>query len=357
MNDNASGACCVVPGPRGFAAGDRFGTPRMSVIVPVHNNASDLVQCIAALKPSASADTEIIVVDDASTDDTPAAARTSRVRVVEMSRNSGPGAARNQGAARARGDVLVFVDADVVVAADALDRIRRAFDADPELAAVFGSYDASPRAQGVVSQYRNLLHHFTHQQANSAASTFWAGCGAVRRDVFEALGGFDGSRFDRPSIEDIDLGVRMRRAGLRILLDKQLQATHLKHWNLRSMVATDISRRAVPWSRLILETGRIPDDLNLRRGQRLSAALVGVLCLVLPLIVVWPPAALGAISIVAAVIALNRGLFVFFFQRHGAGFAVACVPLHLLYFLYSALSYLGVWICMKVKVVVPKSTR
>jgi len=123
------------------------------------------------------------------------------------------------------------------------------------------------------------------------------------------------------------------------------------------MVATDISRRAVPWSRLILETGRIPDDLNLKRGQRLSAALVGVLCLVVPLVVVWPQALLGAISIVAVVIALNRGLFIFFVRRHGTGFALACVPLHLLYFLYSALSYLGVWISMKLKLAFPQHTR
>ena len=185
--NNMSDACHVVPGPHEFAAADRPDTPRLSVIVPVYNNASDLGQCIAALKASASAETEIIVVNDASTDDSAAAARAGGVHVVEMSRNSGPAAARNHGAARARGDVLVFVDADVVVATDALDRIRRVFDADPELAAVFGSYDASPRAPGVVSQYRNLLHHFTHQQANSAASTFWAGCGAIRRDAFEAV--------------------------------------------------------------------------------------------------------------------------------------------------------------------------
>jgi hypothetical protein len=123
------------------------------------------------------------------------------------------------------------------------------------------------------------------------------------------------------------------------------------------MVATDIRRRAIPWSRLILETGQIPDDLNLRRGQRLSAALVGMLCMLVPLVLVWSQAILGALSILGAVIALNRGLFLFFFRRHGVGFALACVPLHLLYFLYSALSYLGVWVTLKLRLAVARSAR
>jgi hypothetical protein len=145
----------------------------------------------------------------------------------------------------------------------------------------------------------------------------------------------------------------MRRAGFRITLDKQLNGTHLKRWTLRSMVSTDIRRRAIPWSRLIVETGWRPNDLNLRRGQRLSGALSSLVCLVLPLALVWPQLALVAISMIAAVIVLNRELFAFFFQQRGARFAAACVPLHLLYFVYSSLSYLGVWLGMKLKIVSP----
>ena len=334
-----------------FTAPVHSDAPRISVIVPVYNNPTDLAECVSALKASAGADTEILVVDDASTDDTRTAARATGARVVELTENSGPGAARNEGVAQARGRLLFFVDSDVVVAPDALDRIRAAFDTDPEVEAVFGSYDAAPRAPGIVSQYRNLLHHFTHQQADRAASTFWAGCGAVRRAAFEAVGGFSGRRFD--GIEDLELGVRMRRAGFRIMLDKQLTGTHLKRWTLRSMVSTDIRRRAIPWSRLIFETGWKPNDLNLRRGQRLSGALSSLVCLVLPLALVWPQWALVATAMIAAVIVLNRELFAFLFQQRGARFAAACVPLHLLYFVYSSLSYLGVWLGMKLKIVAP----
>ena len=200
-------------------------------------------------------------------------AKAAGARVLRLTRNAGPGAARNHGAERADGTVLLFVDADVVVAPGAVHRVAAAFAGDPGLAACFGSYDDRPRAPGLVSRYRNLLHHFVHQDGNAEAATFWAGLGAVRRTIFLGVGGFDAVRFPRPSIEDIELGYRLRRAGHRIRLDKGLQGTHLKRWGLASMVRTDVTCRALPWARLILETANAPADLNLRGAQRLSAAL------------------------------------------------------------------------------------
>jgi GT2 family glycosyltransferase len=316
---------------------------RISIIVPVYNNKHDLAECLTALKACSGADTEIIVVDDASTDDTASIAAAMGVKVLRLAQNSGPAAARNRGARQANGDILFFVDADVVIGAGVVDRVRRTFEDNPHLAAVFGSYDNRPRAQDLVSLYWNLRHHFVHQSGNSAASTFWAGCGAIRRSVFEAIGGFDEQRFRYPSIEDIEIGYRLRQAGYSILLDKALQGTHLKKWTLRSVVVTDIAHRAVPWSRLILESGMRTNDLNLKWGQRLSFALVALSCFFLALSL-WRAemlalAALGLISVVV----LNRDLCGFFFRQRGLWFAAVCIPLHLLYYLYSGLSYIYVW--------------
>jgi glycosyltransferase involved in cell wall biosynthesis len=316
---------------------------RISIVVPAHNNADDLLLCLAALERAAPADAEMLVVDDASTDDTASQAAARGIRVLRRSQNGGPGAARNDGALAAAGDIVFFVDADVVVASDAVDRVRAAFTADPELAAVFGSYDARPRHPGMISRYRNLLHHFVHQHGNANASTFWGGCGAIRRTVFEASGGFDVARFPRPSIEDIELGYRLRAAGHRIRLDRDLQGTHLKRWTLASLVRTDITRRAIPWARLILEGRAMPDDLNLASGQRLSAILVALAGGFL--VLAWfRPWFLGlAAGALLGVLMLNRKLYAFFWRQHGLRFAAACIPLHLLYYVYSGLSYVFVW--------------
>ncbi len=174
------------------------------------------------------------------------------------------------------------------------------------------------------------------------------GCGAIRRSIIEEIGKFTEKRAGR-WVDDIELGYRLRQAGHRILLDKALQGTHLKRWTLRSLIRTDIISRAIPWSRLILESKKAPDDLNLKRGQRLSVALVGVasICLLLAVLRV-ELLALSAAALFGVII-LNRDLYAFFFRQHGPFFAIACIPLHLLYYLYSGLSYLYVWIGFQVR--------
>jgi len=324
---------------------------RISVIVPVYNDRIALERCLEALTSSAGPDVEIIVVDDASTDGSGAVAARPGVRVLRLPANAGPAAARNHGARHARGDILFFVDADVEIAAGALQHVAALLDARRELAAVFGSYDASPLSGGVVSRYKNLLHHFVHQAGKGEASTFWAGCGAIRKKVFEEVGGFDQERFRRPSIEDIELGYRLRGAGYRILLDKALQGTHSKHWTLRSLIWTDVMARAVPWSRLILESKGAPDDLNLRRDQRLSAALVGLAAICVALAPIRPWLLAISASALLGVVALNWRLYTFFARQGGLGFATACLLLHWLYYFYSGLTYLGIWASFRLRVV------
>lgn len=316
----------------------------ISVIVPVHNNPGDLCLCLGALRDAATPDSEIIVVDDGSTDDTASVAARMGVPVVALPENSGPAAARNHGARRARGAILFFVDADVVIASGAIERVQRFFADHPRHAAVFGSYDARPRCGSMVSRYRNLLHHFVHQRGNPDASTFWAGCGAIRRSVFQEVGGFDGGRFPQASIEDIELGYRLRAAGHRIRLDPGLQGTHLKEWTVGSIIRTDIARRALPWSRLILASGHAPDELNLTTEQRASAALAGLAAASAPLgalrleLLGLPAAALFAVAV------LNRSLYAFFRRQGGNRFAALCMTLHFLYYLYSGLTYLYAWL-------------
>ncbi len=302
---------------------------RVSVIVPVYNDARNLRLCLTALS-ARPPDCEVLVVDDGSTDDSSSVAETFGARVLRVEANGGPAAARNHGARHAEGEILFFVDADVVVAPGAVERAVATLAERPDLAAVFGSYDARPHAAGLVSRYRNLLHHYVHQTANPEASTFWAGCGAVRRSGFDAVGGFD-ERW-RLGLEDVDLGYRLRASGRRILLDKELLGKHLKRWTLASMIRTDVLHRAVPWALLLLERRPAPNDLNLAAGQRLSLLLVGVAggsALLAVRDIRW--LALGALAL-AGVAVLNRRLYAFFRRAHGLGFAVACFPLHLLYF-------------------------
>ena len=106
---------------------------------------------------------EVIVVDDVSTDDSIAVATELGATVLRSPRNVGPGAARNIGVAEAKGDIVWFVDSDVIAHDDGAKRMKAAFS-DPQTVAVFGSYDDAPPAQNFMSQYKNLIHHYYHQQ-------------------------------------------------------------------------------------------------------------------------------------------------------------------------------------------------
>lgn len=313
----------------------------LSVIVPAYEAAADLPACLAALDRSTHRPHEILVVDDGSRDGTGRiASRAGATVLVVPGGPRGPAAARNIGARAASGDVLVFLDADVAVHADALDRLVRYFAREPGVAAIFGSYDDRPARPGIVSRYRNLLHHFVHQHGRREATTFWAGCGAMRRDVFFAAGGFD-ERYRQPSIEDIELGDRLHRLGHRIWLCPDVQGTHLKRWTLAGVVRTDILRRAIPWTRLILRHGTLPADLNTSRSSRLSAVVAWgiVACLggalFMPALL-WPGAA-GA----AALVVLNARLYRFFARHGGVAFTASAIGLHALYLLYSSAVFGG----------------
>jgi glycosyltransferase involved in cell wall biosynthesis len=315
--------------------------PTISVVIPVYNGAAQLARCLAALRRSGFEPDETIVVDDGSTDDSARVAAAAGARVVALGSRGGPARARNAGAAAAAGDLLLFLDADVEAHPDALGRVAAAFEREPSLDALIGSYDAAPGEPNFISQYRNLLHYYVHQTGRRATFTFWGACGAVRREVFLGHGGFD-ERYDRPCIEDIELGCRMALAGRRLVLDRDVQVKHLKRWTLGSMLRTDLFDRGIPWTELILASRRLPDDLNLRTGQRASVALAyaAAALALLPAASPWPPLLAAALAL-SAVVALNRGFYLFLARERGLRFAAAAVPLHLCYFYSSGLALLA----------------
>ena len=248
----------------------------ISVVIPAYNSAPQLELCLKALAASSAAVCEIIVVDDGSTDHSTGIHAESGVKVLSTGGRRGPAFARNLGAKSAVGDILLFLDSDVCVERDTIRAIGAAFHADPELDALIGSYDDEPHSPDFISQYRNLMHAYVHQNGARRASTFWSGCGAIRRDLFLEHAGFN-EAYHRPAIEDIELGYRLVQAGRKIVLDRSVRVKHLKHWTFWRLVKTDILDRGIPWTELILRNGLMPNDLNLQLSQRVSVALVFIL--------------------------------------------------------------------------------
>jgi GT2 family glycosyltransferase len=298
----------------------------------VRNGASTLPACLDAVTRSGMF-CECIVVDDGSTDDSVRIAERAGVRVIDAVTRGGPARARNIGALAASGEILLFIDADVCVKEGTIARAVHVLAEDSSLEAVIGSYDFEPGERNFLSQYKNLFHSFVHQHGCRDASTFWTGCGAIRRGFFLQSGGFP-EQWKRPSVEDIAFGAIICQLGGRIRLDPELQVKHLKRWSLAGLLRTDIFDRAIPWTVLMLRNRAMPNDLNLRMEQRFCVALV---CTAALLAVRFPVVAGLAISLA---ILLNLALYRFFASKRGWPFAVRTVPIHLLYFLYSGLAML-----------------
>ena len=282
-----------------------------SVVVPATNRPTSLEACLAGIRGAVAAQDEIVLVDDGP--------------------SRSPARLRNQGAKRAQGDVLLFIDADVVLHEDAVERLRRAFEEDPDLVAAFGSYDDEPPL-GLASRFRNLLHHQMHQEGAGAAETFWAGLGAIRREEFFSVRGFNGRRYGRPMLEDVELGLRLTDEGLKIRLMPEVQGRHLKRWSVREMLWADFRNRGIPWTRLLLERRRVPSTLNLGWQHRFTALSV-VLAPMLAVAALQPLFLLAGLAVVAT---LNRRFYGLLLRKGGVRLATAGMMLHAMHHLVAA---------------------
>lgn len=213
---------------------------------------------------------EIIIVGDGEGDGSWRKAAEYGFKAICQKIQGGPAKARNFGANEATGDWLLFLDADVEASSDLISVAQKAIRQNPDTDAFIGSYDDRPGDPGFLSQYRNLLHHFVHQEAGPEASTFWGACGLVNKSAFEKVKGFDAKTYAIPSIEDIELGYRLKNAGMRIRHQNDLLIKHWKRWTAVNMIRTDTFQRAVPWTKLILDTEGSHNELNLGIKYRIS---------------------------------------------------------------------------------------
>ena len=307
--------------------------PYLSVIVPAHAAAGLLPRSLQALADSElpRAYWELIVVDDASGDATASIAAQFADIVVRLpGKPYGPAYARNRGFDVARGECLVFLDADVCVYPDTLTQFALALGRAPEVSAVFGSFDARSKGKGLGVQYRNLLTHYYHQQNAGPAETFWSSCGAIRREAFIEAGMFDEWHFPRRQIEDFELGHRIRRRGRQIVLHPEIRATHLKNRTLRAMIAADLYDRALPWMRLFggRPTTGLRRNAQLRALKKQNTALAW-LALALTLVATYAQRLsllIGAGLCVLLVLVNNRAQYRFFTRKRGLMVALAAVP-------------------------------
>ncbi len=345
-------------------ASDSTRSARCTIIIPVFCGGEHFAACLASVTAALRPGDELIVVANGEGDGSWRGAQSGPARILHCAKNVGPASARNLAASTAQTELLVFIDADVTVRPDCLEHIAAHFAANHGLSALIGSYDEAPGEQNFLSQFKNLFHHYVHQHGHSEASTFWGACGAIRRETFLELGGFD-EEYSRPSIEDIELGYRLRAAGHRIGLVHELQVKHWKKWEAWKLIKSDLVDRAAPWTHLVLRRWRegkrvVVNDLNLGRVYRLSLVTSYLLAATLVAALFVSGAWLVALPLALLFLYLNWPLFRFFRQKRGWRFTCAAIGWRFVYDLCSglgALVGLAQFVAAQLRVPEPKHTR
>lgn len=310
--------------------------PYISIIIPVHNGSSTIEPCLRSVYRSDYSDFECIVVDDHSTDNTPDKVAAFDAKYIRLDQQSGAAHARNQGAYTAQGDILLFIDADVEIYPDSMDKVVKAFKQYPDVSAVFGSYDDQPAHSNFLSQYKNLFHHFVHQTSKEEGTTFFTACGAIKKEVFFEVGKFNETC---RMMEDIELGYRLKASNQNIRLVKNLFVKHLKRYSFLKLLKSDFLDRAIPWTVLMLRHQHHTTDLNLKPTQKLSAlAVMGLfLAFLLSFGFLW---VLWFVPVLlAAFFGMNFSFYHFFLRKRGVIFMLKVVPFHMLYYVYSSLGF------------------
>lgn len=300
--------------------------PLVSVVVPNYNYARAIGLCLSALQAQTYPNLEIIVVDDCSTDDSVAVARSYGVRVVRTPANGGPSVARNLGAAHARGAILFFVDSDVAAKPDAVANAVALLTERPQIGAVCGNYDPQPLIRdSLLEEYRCLQQSYWLIADEGRIYTLYTALLAMRADVFAQIGPFDPRLRET---ENADYGLRLARS-YEIWLTPAVRGVHDHDHDLRVLVRKVFTRTMLHIP-MFARAPRFPGGL--RSGPRAWSSVAALVVLLTAV----APALLGAVWVVlpavgfAGYLSLDWPMYRFVAARRGPLFVAYFVAMHFL---------------------------
>jgi len=316
--------------------------PLISVIVPVFNAEDTIEATLEAIFSSNYVDYEVILVDDASTDRSIEIAKKYDCRILIQEENGGPSAARNRGAHEANGEILFFTDSDVTLLPDTMEKIASILEERTEFSGLIGSYTIDTPCKDFFSTFKNLVHHYTHQNSLDIAITFWGGCGAIRREAFLAVDGFN-EKYKTACIEDIELGYRLTQAGYKILMAKDVLVTHNKKYDFGGLVKSDVINRAIPWTALMLREGTMRSDLNTTRSNAVGLASSYLVVSSFVLSLFYSAFLWISLAFIGTLLISNKHFYAYAYRFKGTWFMLRSMAMNFVFYLYSGVGFaLGV---------------
>jgi len=308
--------------------------PFISIITPIYNSPKTIKAYLDAIFNSTYKDFELVLIDDGSPEDLQEFLKGyPPVIFKKLEHRHGAYYARHQAVEMSHGQVLLFLDADVIVKPETLGKIAAVLEDHPEASGMIGSYDDSPQAGNTVTQFKFLYHHYIHQHEGEYVGSFWTGCGAVRKDVFKKLDGFNLSFFhELNAVMDIEFGYRLKLNHYKIYNARHIQVKHLKKLTFVNWVSTDFLTRGLPWVKIMLSYRQFYPTLNIN-----VIGCINVICVWLMLAaglagffdkVLWAVEGL----LLGIFLITHYGLLSFFSAKRGFLFMLKAIPLLWIYY-------------------------
>ena len=302
-----------------------------SVIIPVGSKDKHIEYCLEAIYRSSKIPLQVIIVLDGWQREFKDPPKKWNL-IVHSAKKSGPATCRNIGAQYSTAQFICFIDSDVEIHENIIES-GIDFILSQNITGVIGSYDDCPHAKGVITEFRNLLHHYHHQKNDKQKGVFWGAFTIVDRLKFNNIGGFN-EKYSKPSIEDIELGYRFYFEGHDIQINQNLQLKHRKRWTFKTMVYTDIYLRAKPWTSLLNQKRNwSKSGLNTNKKEKLSAFFSMALFISVGLSFYYTYSIFIALICLLIIVHLQQSLYSFFKKKFPFYKLPLIIALHQVYYL------------------------
>jgi len=305
----------------------------ISVIIPNRNGAATIGKCLAAALACDHGNFEVVVVDDASEDNSIEVIERYPSKLVRLEQHGGAARARNAGAAHSRGQILFFTDADCLLLPDALALAATTLAHEGSNAIIGGTYTPAPYDRRFFSRFQSIFINYFETRRAPAADYIATHALAMDASVFRGIRGF--AEAIRPILEDVEFSHRLRRAGCRLVINPAIRVQHIFNYSLIRSLRNAFTKSlywtgyAIGNRDLLADSGTA--SVGLKVNVLLFAGNVGLLCS----FVLTGKMILLAFMVLALAFNLfvNRGLLLAYHRVEGLGFAFLAALYYLL--LYS----------------------
>ncbi len=217
----------------------------VSIIIPNRNGGNTIGACLQAALASQHPDFEIVVVDDYSDDDSVRVIEQFPCRLVRLTNHGGAARARNIGAQHGQGKILFFTDADCLLNEDTLTKASEALAASHSALVVGGTYTRRPADDGFFNRFQSMYINYSETKHASHPDYIATHAMAISADSFRTSAGFSESL--RPMLEDVEFSHRLRRQGIGLVVNPDIQVRHIFNFSLLGSLRNAF-RKSMYWT-------------------------------------------------------------------------------------------------------------